>query len=90
MSNEVDETSHFTGTPGMVVTQNGVKRPGTKGFRNPAYSQHPALPVMSSLMAEQASTGSHTWAAVAVLSAVAGVALLAFTRKGANAALPQV
>merc|ERR1712146_763263 len=30
MSNEVDETTHFSGTPGMVTTQNGVKRPGTK------------------------------------------------------------
>lgn len=90
MSNEVDETTHFSGTPGMVTTQNGVKRPGTKGFRNPAYTEHPALPVMSSLMAEQTSNGAQTWAAIAVLSAVAGVALLVFTRKSTNAALPQV
>jgi hypothetical protein len=90
MSNEVDETTHFSGTPGMVTTQNGVKRPGTKGFRNPAYTEHPALPVMSSLMAEQTSNGAQTWAAVAVLAAVAGVALLVFTRKSTNAALPQV
>ena len=68
----------------MVQDANGNWAPAAKPYRptNPMNgAAHPAWPVTDGLMAEESASSANSWVIVAAASAVAGIAMLAASRR---------
>ena len=82
-ADESDKTPMAT----MVKDEDGNYSPAAQPYRpaNPAYgASHPAYPVSDGLMAEEVSASVNSWVLAAAAAAVAGIAMLALSkRKGA-------
>jgi hypothetical protein len=87
MSGDNGEDAKQTPMATMVQDEEGNYSPAAQPYRpaNPAYGpSHPAYPVSDGLMAEEVSASVNSWVLAAAAAAVAGIAMLALSkRKGA-------